>query len=153
MNSGPERFTGRRIFKYEIKIEPFQAILMPKGAKVLHVGRQGPMPYLWASVDPTMPMEARAIRVVTTGEVFNEERLWYLGTIQLGGDTPKQAWFVMHVYEVETALPMLHPDPVEGRFQGDLDELRRELRAVADADESEQYESGELVPPHRKVPA
>ena len=147
------RSERRRIFKYEVKIEPFQAILMPKGATILHAGRQGDFPYLWATVDPEQPMEARAIRVVTTGEVYNEERLWYLGTVQLGGDTPKQGWFVMHVFEVETALPILNPDPVEERFQADLKELRRELKARADADETETYETGELVPPHRKVPA
>ncbi len=123
-------YTHRRIFKYEIKIEPRQIIMLPKGAEILHVGRQGEFPFLWASVDETMPAEPRVFRVVMTGEVFNEERLFYLGTIQLGGENPRQAWFVMHIYEVETALDQINPDPVEDRFQADLAEIRDEVAEV-----------------------
>ncbi len=122
----------RRIFKYPIKIESRQMIQMPKGARILDVGRQGPLPYLWASVDPDAPVEPRIIRLVTTGEVYNEERLDYIGHLQLGGEGPLQGWFEAWLFEVETALPQLSPDPISDRFKDDLDEVRREsTEAVA----------------------
>lgn len=143
-------YTRRRIFKYEIKIESRQVIMLPKGAQILHLGRQGEFPYMWVSVDQTMPSEPRVFRVITTGEVFNEERLFYLGTIQLGGENEKQAWFVMHVYEVEQALDQINPDPIEERFQADLAEIRHEVDEV---EARAVDETGELIPPHRKAPA
>ena len=121
---------ARRIFKYPIEIENRQIIQMPKGARILHAERQGEFPVLWASVDPAQPVEPRVFRMVTTGEIFNEERLAYVGTIQLGGNRPLEAWFVMHLYEVETALEQINPDPIEGRFQEDLEEIKHEIAEV-----------------------
>jgi hypothetical protein len=130
MNSGPQQFNHRRIFKYPVEVVSRQIIQMPTGAQVLSVGRQGPMPFLWASVDDTQPLEPRVFRLVTTGEVFNEERLLYVGHIQLGGEKPTEGWFEAHFYEVETALAQINPDPISDRFQEDIDEINREQREL-----------------------
>jgi len=129
MNS-VQRFDHRRIFKFQLQAEGRQIIQMPKGAQILSVGRQGPLPFLWASVDQTMPYEVRVFRIVTTGEVFNEERLFFLGHVQLGGEKPSDAWYECFVYEVETALDQINPDPIEERFQADLHEIRHEVAEV-----------------------
>lgn len=150
-----ERTYIKRIFKYELKIEHRQTLLIPKGAEILDVDRQGPLACLWAAVDPEQPMEPRVIRMVVTGEVYNEERLFYLGHVKLGGEvSPRgvnQGWFEAWFFEVETALPQITPDVISDRFEEDMREVQREVRAVTD--EEETYESGELVPSHRKVPA
>lgn len=123
-------FSKRRIFKYELAIKPRQVIMMPKGATVLSIDRQGPLPYIWASVDQSQPFEPRVFRVVTTGEVFNEERLMYVGHVKLGGKP--EPWYEAFVYEVDTTVEQINPDPIEERFQGDLAEARREVtEAVA----------------------
>jgi hypothetical protein len=90
------------------------------------------MPFLWASVDETQPLEPRVFRLVTTGEIFNEERLWYIGHIQLGGERPEEGWFEAHFYEVETALAQVNPDPISDRFQVDVDEINDEIRKILD---------------------
>jgi hypothetical protein len=123
-------FTHRRIFKYEIPVESRFVIMMPKGAQVLSVGRQGPLPYLWASVDPAQSFEPRVFRLVTTGEVFNEERLWYIGHVQLGGEVRNgitEGWFEAFVFEVETSIEQINPDPIEGRFAEDMAQVRKEI--------------------------
>jgi len=145
----------KRIFKYELKIERQQVIMMPKGAAILDVDRQGPLACVWAAVDPKQPMEPRVIRMVVTGEVYNEERLWYIGHVKLGGEVSpngiNQGWFEAWFFEIETALPQYSEDVIDARYQDDMRQLTQETRAITD--ESETYESGELVPPHRRVPA
>lgn len=126
-------YTKRRIFKYPVEVVSRQIIQMPKGAQILSVGRQGPMPFLWASVDEHQPAESRIFRLVTTGEIFNEERLFYVGHIQLGGERPEEGWFEAHFYEVETALAQINPDPISDRFQDDLTQVRDEIIEVVAA--------------------
>lgn len=122
----------RRIFKYSIEIESRQMIQMPKGAEILSVGRQGPLPFLWAMVDPTQSCEPRVFRNVTTGEEFNAERLSFVGRVQLGGDNDREGWYECFVFEVEMALPQRLPDPISARFKEDMDEINREMaEAVA----------------------
>jgi len=137
----------RRIFKYQLKVEPYQAIMMPKNAEVLHVGVQNDLPYVWVAVDPTQPMEPKGFRMVTTGAPHTADRLWHIGTVEIGG------WFVAHYFTIEEALPASEHDVEEARFQDDVDQMRADIKARELADESETYESGELVPPHRRVPA
>jgi hypothetical protein len=128
----PDEFTRRRIFKYELDVLPRFMVWMPKGAEILSVGRQGSLPYLWASVDQTRKLEQRMFRSVTTGEVFNEERLKFIGHIQLGGEMPKEAWYEWFIWEIDLALPQLVPDPIEDRFLEDMAQARAEaVRAVS----------------------
>jgi len=117
----------RRVFKYPIEVASRQIIYMPKGAEILDVGRQGPMPFIWAMVDPTQPSEPRIFRTLTTGEEFNAERLWYIGHIQLGGERALEGWYEFWVFEVETALPQINPDPISDRFAEDKDEVKKEI--------------------------
>jgi hypothetical protein len=122
----------RRVFKYPIQVESRQIIQMPRGAKILSVGRQGPLPFLWAMVDEDQPHEARVFRNLTTGEDFNAERLSFVGRVQLGGEGKLDGWYECFVFEVEIALPQYNPDPISDRFQADMDEINQEIReAVA----------------------
>lgn len=118
--------TRRRIFKYELPVKSRFMIWMPEGAEILSVGRQGPLPYLWASVDQTCKPEQRVFRSATTGEVFNEERLIFVGHIQLGGENPKEAWYEWFVWEIDLALPQMIADPIEERFLDDMEQASRE---------------------------
>jgi hypothetical protein len=117
----------RRIFKYPIEVESRQMIQMPRGAEILSAGRQGPLPFLWALVDPSEPFEPRIFRNVTTGEEFNDERLVFVGHIQLGGDNDREGWYECFVFEVDTALPQRRPDPISARFRDDMDEIKLEI--------------------------
>jgi len=111
-----------RIFKYPLEVESRQLIQIPEGGKVLHLGDQNGLPMIWVEVEPDRKHVTRVFRTVTTGEVFNSEDSLYIGSHQLGvGD----AWYVMHLYEqLPHAAP---PDPIEGRFQEDMIQLREEL--------------------------
>lgn len=126
-----DNFTRRRIFKYELDVLPRFMIWMPEGAEILSVGRQGPLPYLWASVDDTRKLEQRVFRTMTTGEVFNEERLKFVGHIQLGGDKPKESWYEWFIWEIDMALPQLVPDLIEDRFMDDMEQARDEVTRAA----------------------
>jgi hypothetical protein len=119
---------NRRIFKYALQVESRQLIQIPKGAEILSVGRQGPLPFLWAMVDENQPHETRVFRNVTTGDVFNAERLSFIGRIQLGGDNDREGWYECFVFEVEIALPQYNPDPISDRFAVDMDEINEEIR-------------------------
>jgi len=116
----------RRIFKYPLPVEARFPIWMPKGAQILSVGRQGPLPFLWASVDDRQELEMRWFRSATTGEIFNEERLVYIGHVQLGGEKPLEGWFEWFIFEIETAISALYPDPISDRFEEDMDQARDE---------------------------
>jgi hypothetical protein len=125
MNLGENPYR-RRVFKYPLPVENRFMIHMHKDAKILSVGRQGPLPYLWASVDDRLKLEERWFRTATTGAVFNDERLIYIGHVQLGGEKPSEAWFEWFIYEIEMALPQLTPDPISDRFEEDMDQARDE---------------------------
>jgi hypothetical protein len=141
-----ERNYTRRIFKYKLDVERRQVVMMPKGAEVLRLGVQRGLPHIWVSVDESQPLEPYAFRGVTTGERYNEERLWYIGTVELDD------WFVWHLFIIEQALPANPNDEEEVRWQADFDQIKRDIKAREDLSEEDTYESGELVPPHRKVP-
>lgn len=117
----------QRIFNYELVPEGRQVLNIPKGAEILGVIEKYGLPFLLARVDEEQATEHRVFRVVTTGEVFNPEILSYIGTLRLGGETARDAWYTMHVWEVETALTAKHPDPIHPRFQEDLKNLRDEI--------------------------
>jgi hypothetical protein len=116
----------RRIFKFPLPVESRFPLWMPEKAQILDVGRQGPLPFLWASVDDRNKLEMRWFRTMTTGEVFNEERLVYVGHVQLGGEKPKEAWFEWFIYEIETSIVAVDPDFISDRFAADMDQVRDE---------------------------
>jgi hypothetical protein len=112
-----------RIYKYHLEVYPRQVLMMPEGAKVISVGTQGEiahdnlpnsqMPVLFALIpDPNARAKPRIFRTVTTGEVFNEEGLEFIGTTFID-------WYTAHVFEVIGK----NPDPIEERFQDDMREI------------------------------
>jgi len=99
--------TARRIFKYELKLNTADhlarvAVDMPEGAKVIHVGSQGPgpNPILWALVDdPTWPIERRTLGVLGTGHPWpwpDDAPIRHIGTAVCSGGS-----LVWHVFEAD----------------------------------------------------
>ena len=79
---------SKKIYKFEIR--PGSETLLPRGAKVIHVGMQGLIPCVWAIVDPSARMD-KEYRVFGTGhEVPDGWR--HVGTWL---DAP----FVWHLFE------------------------------------------------------
>jgi hypothetical protein len=95
------------------------------------------MAYLWASVDDRSKLEQRVFRTATTGEIFNGERLKYIGHVQLGGETNKEAWFEWFIYEIDLTLSQLVPDLVEDRFLADMKQAHEEAAKEATSDDSD----------------
>ena len=85
----------KTIQKFEITIDSRQ-IAIPKDGQILCVQIHKGGIYIWASVDPKMPIELRNIEVLMTGqEMQSHWRREYIGTVQIyNGD------IVLHVFEV-----------------------------------------------------
>lgn len=93
------------IWKWPLKLDPYQAVEMPAGATVLTVQVQKDEPHLWALCDPERPKEKRHITMRGTGHPVPAYPGQYLGTVQMfRGD------LVLHVYEI--ADPNLAGKPV-----------------------------------------
>jgi hypothetical protein len=122
----------QRIFKYPLEPDAKFMLQMPKNARILSLVNQGGLPFLYALVDEDQPIEPRVFRATTTGDVFNPEILEFIGTLQLGGEKEGQEWYALHLFEVETALRPMHPDPVSNRFEADRQELKREIHEEDD---------------------
>lgn len=70
-------------------------IVMPEGAKFLHVGQQDNTPMVWFHVDPDAEPEPRRFATIATGQRLDDavvERLTYLGTAICGP-------LVWHIFE------------------------------------------------------
>lgn len=82
-----------KIFKYPLRLVDEQKIALPQRSQILTVQMQNEALCLWALVDPNLPLEKRIIRVVGTGNEFDDpEKCFYLGTVQ-------ERVFVWHVFE------------------------------------------------------
>lgn len=114
-----------RIYKYQLEVESRQILMIPEGATIISVGTQGEiahdnqpnsqMPVLFALVpNPNAPAIPRVFRTVTTGEIFNDVGLSFVGTTFVD-------WYTAHVFEVVDPTP----DPIEDRFQDDMREIRK----------------------------
>jgi hypothetical protein len=81
------------IFKYPlVPFGHFVTVLMPRGARVLHVHEQNDEVTLWALVYSPVDKVERVFAIRSTGELV-EDNLEYLGTAHCGS-------FVRHVFEV-----------------------------------------------------
>jgi hypothetical protein len=86
----------KTIWKY--KLHEHTELYLPRGAKVLSVGAQNDLIYLWAEVDSLADLVARRFVVYGTGMrilVDSDQSLEFVGTVMIHGDR-----LVFHVYEV-----------------------------------------------------
>ena len=72
------------IYKYPLKIDDEQEVMMPKGARMLSVQLQGGRPCLWALVDPNLENEARSLLIRGTGHDASGVGR-YISTFQMDG--------------------------------------------------------------------
>jgi len=84
----------KRIWKYPLAETDEQILLMPEGAKILHVGEQRGVICVWVEVDTDAEMEHRKFYIVGTGNKFPLYHVKYLGTV-----IKEMGVFVWHVYE------------------------------------------------------
>ena len=81
-----------RIYKYPLKIEETQLVILPDNAKILTVQMVGENPYLWAEIDTEEKPRERFIHTIPTGVDFDVHGV-YLGTYQL-----HRGILIYHVY-------------------------------------------------------
>lgn len=79
------------IHKYELRVGWDNHLLMPVGATVLDIQRQGGQIMMWAHVDTQAVTHKRRFHVIGTGHEV-PAGLEYLKTVQVGG-------FVWHIFE------------------------------------------------------
>lgn len=90
----------KRIYKYPlcesgVAMPVGGSVVMPAGAKIVHVAMQGTAVTLWAEVpDSLADGEARTFLVAPTGGPVADDAS-YVGTVH-------QHWLVWHIYEQET---------------------------------------------------
>lgn len=84
-----------RIFKYELKIDDEQILVMPKMAEILTVQIQNNKLCLWAIVNPNLNDENYVIEIYGTGHPFPSigmAKRKYISTVQLNG----LVWHIFH---------------------------------------------------------
>lgn len=85
----------KTIFKYPIKVEDEQIVMLPINAQILTVQTQHETPCIWALIDKnenrTTPVK---VKIYGTGHpIPDSENLTYIGTFQLYGGN-----IVFHVF-------------------------------------------------------
>ena len=83
-----------KIYKYNIEVQPYFEIEMPKDAKILSVQLQNGIPVFWAEVDTNNEPETRNFSVIGTGHIMEARSQQFLGTFQLQGGA-----FIGHLFE------------------------------------------------------
>ena len=89
----------RTIYKKELKIADVQAVEMPKGAIIRHIGVQRDKPCMWYECDTDEPQTTMTIHCYGTGHPMPDKdtvSLVYLGTVILCYDS-----LVLHFYKKE----------------------------------------------------
>lgn len=83
------------IWKFPLEIEGHQTVVMPQGARLLHVAAQGGKPTIWALVDPKAIVVGRRFLLCVTGTTpENKYPAEYVGTFLLAGGS-----FVGHIFD------------------------------------------------------
>lgn len=75
-----------KIYKYQLKIQEKQELLLPEGSKILRVDDVDGMFFLWAMVntDPDVPTETVYLEFYKTGQpIDNRDGLCYIGFCKL----------------------------------------------------------------------
>ncbi len=86
----------RAVWKYPLRYEARQTVMMPAGSKPFLVHEQHGAVCVWAEVDPALPADTPyTFQIVGTGhaELGEENRRRYLGTAFVGP-------FVWHVHQL-----------------------------------------------------
>lgn len=81
----------QRILKYTVAVpdasDGITEVELPRGARILSAGAQGPLLVIWALVDHVQAnYERRPVRVLGTGHYFGEQELDgydFVGTVQM----------------------------------------------------------------------
>lgn len=89
----PKDFIMTTIWKYPL-LDNICTIMMPLGAKVLHVEIQHEVPCLWALVNPEVITEPRHFQVISTGHPIEFPTDKFIGTFLTSNGK-----FVFHVFE------------------------------------------------------
>lgn len=79
---------------WKFPLRPDEVVIMPIGAKPLHVGEQFGSLVLWALCDDQADQEPRLFEIVGTGHPLPDYPLDFIGTALLMGGT-----LVLHVFE------------------------------------------------------
>lgn len=84
----------RTIWKFPLRLEDIQTVMMPGGAVILSVQAQHGVICIWAIVETTAIKTTRSFSILGTGHdaSFPVSSLKFLGTVLMGA-------FVWHVFE------------------------------------------------------
>jgi hypothetical protein len=90
-----------RVFKYLIPVDDEPTVRLPLGARILSVGQQNGVMFLWALVNPgEQRTERRTLRVAGTGhEIADVDELQFIGTVHMHGGA-----LVFHIFERVSAI-------------------------------------------------
>ena len=85
----------KTVYKYPLKIDDYQKVNLPMGAKILCIKVQNGIPCLWALIDKEQTYdEAVTIRCAGTGHDIKDE-VEYIDTIMVAGGA-----LVFHLFKV-----------------------------------------------------
>jgi len=87
------------IYKYTLKIQDIQEIIMPVGAVILSAQMQNNEIVLWAGVDLSSNIEVIQFRIFGTGQPMPKINMQYIATVQ----THKER-LVWHIFKCSTLL-------------------------------------------------
>ena len=74
----------KKIFKYPLKLQREQVVILPKDADILSVQTQHQNICVWAMIDPNVEkVESKTIETFGTGDFIPEGERRYISTIQL----------------------------------------------------------------------
>lgn len=83
-----------KIFKYSLTITDEQTVEMPTGASVLSAQMQNGSLCLWAVVNESNPVKKYRVKIVGTGNQFDNAAFWFGGYVS----TVQDRNFVWHVF-------------------------------------------------------
>ena len=86
---------AKKIYKYDVPLVGRPAIVMKKGAEIIHVEEQHGIMRLWAVVDPRAEEETRNFTIVGTGhDMPKNYKVKHVGSLLTEGGA-----FVWHLFE------------------------------------------------------
>ena len=84
------------IYKYPLKMQALQNVVLPKQADVLTVAYRYDKLVLWAMVNPDAALkEHRGIEILCTGQPLTDRERTYISTVQVMNG------MVYHIFEIE----------------------------------------------------